>query len=162
MNRRKKVPKYRGIFQLRSASDLLAKARHDFARLQSDPHDAYAAFDFFVTVRHIPDWLHPHDDAKVKALFSQNVELRICRHIADGAKHFEATDERHIQVANTSLSLGAWGKSWAKGAWKPGAWGDGLFVDLDPEDPDTQPLGIRISALKLAEKALVIVEKVVV
>ena len=152
----------KGIFQLKSAQDILAKARHDFGRLQSDPTDAYAAFDFFVTVRHIPEWLYPNEPAKVSALFSQHVELRICRHLAEGAKHFEATDPRHKQVANTSMSLGAWGKAWAKGAWKPGVWGEGLFIDLDPSDPDTHSLGARLNALKLAENALAIVEKAII
>jgi hypothetical protein len=153
---------HKGIFQLKSAQDLVSKARHDFERLQSDPSDAYAAFDFFVTIRHIPEWLYPGDPGKVSALFLQNVELRICRHLAEGAKHFEATDPRHKQVTNSSMSLGAWGNSWVAGVWKPGIWGDGLFVELDPKDPDTRSLGGRISALKLAEKALAIVEKSVI
>jgi hypothetical protein len=130
--------------------------------MRADPHDAYAAFDFFVTVRHVPHWLYPKDDQKVANVFSQYIELRICRHLADGAKHFEATQDRHKQVVKTWLSSGAWGSSWAKRAWKAGAWGDGLFIELDPRDSDTQALGARISALKLAEKAIVIVEAIVI
>lgn len=152
----------KGIFQLTTAQDLVAKARHDIARMRSDPNDAYAAFDFFVTVRHLPDWLYPNDPTKREGLFSQYIELRICRHLADGAKHFEVTHPKHKQVINTWLSPGAWGGAWAKGAWKPGAWGDGLFIALDPRDTDTQAFGVRIHALQLAEKALVIVEKAVI
>lgn len=153
----------KGIFQLTTALDLVEKARHDIRRLRSDPSDAYAAFDFFVTVRHVPDWLYPDDSAKREALFSQHVELRISRHLAEGAKHFEATHPRHKQVASTVFSPGAWAPGvWAKRVWKPGVWGDGLFVTLDPRDGDTVALGTRISALELAEKVLVIVEKTVI
>ncbi|MBI2747788.1 MAG: hypothetical protein HYX43_00225 [Burkholderiales bacterium] len=138
------------------------KARHDIGRLRSDPTDAYAAFDFFVTVRHVPDWLYPNQPTKRDRLFSKHVELRICRHLADGAKHFEATHPRHKQVASTWKSSGAWGNAWAKGVWKPGVWGDGLFISLDPSDSDTKSIGSRISALQLAERALAIVEKAVI
>lgn len=152
----------KGIFQLQSAQDLVSKARHDIARLRSDPHDAYAAFDFFVTIRHVPDWLYRNQPTKRDELFSKHVELRICRHLADGAKHFEVTHSRHKQVVTTSRSSGAWGDAWAKGVWKPGVWGDGLFISLDPRDTDTKTIGSRINALELAERALAIVEKTVI
>lgn len=152
----------KGIFQLATAEDLLAKLRHDLQRMRADPLDAYAAFDFFVTVPHFPEWLYPDDPTKKNALFSQHVELRTCRHLAEGAKHFEATEPRHKQVAGTSFSPGAWAtEAWAKGAWKPGTWGDGLFVTLDPRDPDTASLGGRVHALQLAEKTLAILENVI-
>lgn len=152
----------KGIFQRNSVRDLVSKARHDIARLRSNPTDAYAAFDFFVTVRHVPDWLYPNQPTKRDRLFAKHVELRICRHLADGAKHFEATHPRHKQLASTWKSSGAWGNAWAKGVWKPGVWGDGLFISLDPSDSDTKSIGSRISALELAERVLAIVEKTVI
>lgn len=151
-----------GIFQLKKPKDLVAKARHDLARMRSDPNDAYAAFDFFITVRHLPEWLHPKDHSKIEQLFLQHIELRICRHLADGAKHFEVTNPKHKQVTNTWFSSGAWGNSWAKGVWKPGTWGHGLFVTLDPRDTQTQTLGAKVSALYLAEKVMEVVEKIVI
>ena len=151
-----------GLFQLKTPRDLVAKARHDLSRMRADPHDAYAAFDFFVTVRHFPEWLHPNDHSKIESIFSQHLELRICRHLADGAKHFEATHPKHKQVGKTRFSSGAWGNSWAKGSWKPGVWGDGLFIELDPRDSDVQAFGERISAISLAEKAMVVVETIVI
>ena len=149
---------YKGLFQLKSAHDLISKARHDFDRLRSDPGNAYAAFDFFVTIRHIPDWLYPNQNTKKEELFAKHVELRICRHLADGAKHFEATNPKHKQVSDTSKSSGAWGTFWGD-AWKPGVWGDGLFVSLDPQDTDTKAIGNRINALELAERVLAIIEQ---
>jgi len=151
-----------GLFQLRTPHDLVAKARHDLARMRSDPNDAYAAFDFFVTVRHLPDWLYPNDSKMKESLFSEHIELRICRHLADGAKHFEVTNQKHKQVTKTWFSPGAWGNSWAKGTWKPGLWGDGLLVALDPRDIDTQEFAEKILAFQLAEKVMVVVEKIVI
>ncbi len=151
-----------GLFQLKTPEDLVAKARHDLSRMRADPHDAYAAFDFFVTVRHFPEWFYHNDHQKIESVFAQYIELRICRHLADGAKHFEATHPKHKQVGRTWFSSGAWGNSWAKGTWTPGVWGDGLFIELDSRDTDTQALGARISALKLAEKAMVIIETIVI
>jgi len=49
----------KGLFQLQTARDLLAKLGHDYERLRNSPNDAYVAFDFFVTAEHILDWLHP-------------------------------------------------------------------------------------------------------
>lgn len=49
--------KPRGTFDLKSSRHLLDKAKHDLARLRIDPINAYAAFDLFVTLRHIPHWM---------------------------------------------------------------------------------------------------------
>jgi len=61
--------------------------------MRANSLDVYAAFDFFVTVRHLPDWLHPGDRIEQKqrrgALFDKHVELRVARHIADEAKHLK-------------------------------------------------------------------------
>ncbi len=50
---------FRGFFALRTPQDLLAKLRHDHARLVDNPIDSYAAFDFFVTANHLVDWIWP-------------------------------------------------------------------------------------------------------
>lgn len=121
-----------GIFELSTVDDLFAKARHDLGRLRHDPTDSYAAFDFFVTARHIPDWLYPNDKGRIDHLFRENLELRVCRHIADQGKHFEATAPMHAQVADTPT-------------------GGRLQVVLDMKDPEMQFLGPRRDALELAE-----------
>ncbi len=38
---------------------LLRKLEHDYARVQRNPRDTYAAFDFFVTAEHMVDWVSP-------------------------------------------------------------------------------------------------------
>ena len=153
----------KGIFQLKTPQDLLGKIRRDLERMRHDSLDADAAYDFFVTARHFPEWLYPDDLYKREALFSSHVELRVCRHLAEGAKHFEATEARHKQVADTSTSSGAWAAGvWAKGAWAPGVWADGLFITLDLRDSDTSALGSRISAFQLAERVVDILERAVI
>ena len=150
-----------GLFELTSARHLLEKAEHDLARLRANPMDGYAAFDLFVTARHIPEWLYPDDNSKSQALFKQHVELRICRHIADGAKHFVATDKRHHQVLRTAKKDSAWGGAWGS-SWGA-SWGErALVIDLDPTDADTVVLGAQISATDLGEKVVVVLKKVVV
>jgi len=62
----------------------------------------YMAFDFFVTARHIPDWLYPGNTTAQRQLFDQNILLQVCRHIADGSKHFEAIAKQHTTVKDTA------------------------------------------------------------
>ena len=149
-----------GLFAIRTPGDLLKKALHDIARLRANPDDAYAVLDFFVAARQIPDWLHPNDSAKRDALFAEYVELRVCRHLGDQAKHFLATQVRHKQVQGTDRTHNAWGKSWGN-SWG-NAWGtDDLIVHLDPKDADTIKLGSSVRAIDLAEKVLVVLNEVV-
>src|SRR5207248_3556210 len=76
----------------------LAKLEHDLGRMESDPTDAYAAFDFFVTAEHLLDWLHP-DRANGKAdrekLRNQYEIIQIVSHLACGAKHFDGLRNYH-------------------------------------------------------------------
>lgn len=149
-----------GFFELQTPHDLLQKARNDLERLRANQMDTYAAFDFFVTARHIPEWLHPKDSASRDRHFSDHVELRVCRHLADGAKHFILTHKQHQQVQTTTRLRGVWGGSWGN-RWG-NSWGRNvLIVQLDPADSDTSLLGSRISALDLAEKVLSILEQIV-
>lgn len=79
--------------ELKNAADLYRKLEHDFAELQKS-EDPYAAFNFFVTAEHFPDWTNqrkPH----VKAQWF----LRVVSHIANGAKHLEV--DRHDAVTGT-------------------------------------------------------------
>lgn len=141
-----------GIFDLRSPLDMLKKAIHDIERLRNNPLDTYAAFDFFVTARHIPDWLRRTE------LFNHHIELRVCRHLGDSSKHPILTHKLHKQVQHSERRQGAWGEAWRQ-AWGD-SWGENkLVVVLDTEDPDTSQLGTEIDALDLAEKVLAILKR---
>ena len=150
-----------GLFNLQTPRDLLAKAERDFKRLQENPANTDAAFDFFVTVRHLPDWLYPSPGGKqqCKALFENHVELRIARQIADGAKHFNVTQPQHTQVVGTSalLSVPQSGERPQPGPAKVKE----LIVELDTRDPDTAKLGTKMDVMQLAERILGVARKIV-
>ena len=80
-----------GFVELKTAKDLLNKLRHEFSLLKEKPNDTFIAFNFFVTGYHILDWLYPGDESKHALECRNSSVLRACRHICNGAKHFEAT-----------------------------------------------------------------------
>lgn len=137
-----------GLFYLRVPKDLLAKLRHDYARFDADPVDAYAAFDFFITARHLPEWLYPDDPAKKNAAFDNEL-MKVCRHIADGSKHFRLTDGRHESVRHTLL----------EGAWVAPGWMDPQLADpgrlvVELEEGAADVLGATIECRELAKRIL--------
>src|SRR5688572_17198578 len=152
-----------GFFELQSPRDLLEKAQHDLGRLRANPLDSYAAFDLFVAVRHLPDWLYPHDEDKRNSVFSNYVKFRIARHIADRGKHFVVSHPRHRQVVGTSTVSGAFDpRAFSPTAFSPKAFDMGsLIVELDPADPDTATIGRRIDALELAERIFAVASTIV-
>jgi len=138
-----------GLFQLQDAQGLLAKLRHDFGRLKADHVDVCAAFDFFVTARHLPEWLYPGDKTKQAALFDGSVLLRVCRHIADGSKHFQATSKQHDSVNSTALE----GSVFQPGVFQSNAFQVGtMVVYLDGDAAIT--LGESIEVTDLARRVL--------
>lgn len=132
---------------MKNPQDLLRKVRHDFGRMQADPASEYAAFDFFVSAYHMLDWLHPYDkDAKDKEE-KRTPLLHVCSHLANGAKHFEATMKHHKSVDDVI----------AKGKFFGGKFfGGGFFGSLCVRlDGDAASLyGAEISAVDLAGKVL--------
>ena len=92
-------------FELKTPGDLFAKLRADCERLQLEPADSHAAFDFFVTAWHLVDWLHPGDAGKVarEALVNRSPLLSMCRRVANGVKHFELGDPRTGGVSETAV-----------------------------------------------------------
>lgn len=144
----------KGLFYLSSPRDLLAKLRHDMDRLEHDQVNAYAAFDFFVTARHMPEWLYPGERDKQKALFDSSVLLRVCRHIADGSKHFHATAKQHNSVKDTSLT----GAAFQRGAFQSKGFQVGrLIIELDGEA--AEKLGASIEVRDLARQILALWEE---
>jgi hypothetical protein len=80
---------FRGFFELSTPQHLFTKLRHDYERLERNPLDSYAAFDFFVTANCLVDWCWPSATAsQLRANRRADTILRICEHLADGAKHF--------------------------------------------------------------------------
>jgi hypothetical protein len=138
-----------GIFTLHTVADLLAKLQHDHGRLHRAADDAFAAFDFFVTAEHLPEWMDPPRPD----LRQSDPLLQVVSHIASGAKHFEVSDKRHRSVA----ASGRQGRYWPARYFPRRYWGkywgvDTLYVELDGDA--AAMLGPRVSAVKLADKVL--------
>jgi hypothetical protein len=93
-----------GVFTMKTAQDLLQKLECDFKALRASPTDSYICFNFFVTAEHLPEW-HLQANAKAaKQLRLKHALLRVCSHIANGAKHFVVQDERHYSVDSTHVA----------------------------------------------------------
>jgi hypothetical protein len=142
-----------GLFDLQQPKDLLRKLGHDFDRLKASPLDPYPAFDFFVTARHIPDWLYPDSQdknnwKKRSNLMKTNPLLRICAHIADGSKHFQSS--RHKSVQATVVQEGAFDRN----AFDPNAFQvDALMIRLERQEAEA--FGAEwIECVELARRVL--------
>lgn len=103
---------FKGFLNLQSPRDLFEKSCRDFDQLKKDPCDQDAAFDFFLTARHLPDWLYPDAQGKENrekraALEKSSPLLQVCAHIADGSKHFQTTAQKHHSVQETVVEEGA-------------------------------------------------------
>jgi len=99
-----------GFFSLRTPADLLRKLEADFNRLRAahpTSVDAqYAAFDFFVTAEHLPDWL----SRTIGGSLTQHrayLDGALISHVANGAKHFRVDATRHTTVRDTRSQAGA-------------------------------------------------------
>jgi hypothetical protein len=80
--------------------DLLLKLEFDYQRIEKNPRDSYAAFDFFVTADNMCDWICD------KSLRNKEPLLKIVFHLATGAKHF-APREFHNSVSEIGSEDGA-------------------------------------------------------
>lgn len=116
-----------GFAHLNTTRDLLDKLVHDQSRMRSNPNDFYAAFDFFVTAEHMVDWYLP--DCEIgsqtkarKALRDSTPLLALVSHIANGAKHFEATAKHHKSVDDVRAHEGGFSPSaFSSSAFSPAA-----------------------------------------
>jgi hypothetical protein len=139
-----------GFFHLQSPEDLFMKLQRDFRRLRSNPADSDAAFDFFVTATHIPEWLRraqrlhkPPTSPRERAL------LAICAHLGNGAKHFVVN--RHDAVQHGDVGQNTYGSA-SYGSALYGV-SENLLVTLSRDE--AAALGIhQSSALALAGEVL--------
>jgi hypothetical protein len=129
--------------ELQTPGHLLEKLRHDFGRVSRDTSDPYAAFDFFVTAEHLPDWISKLSLKKTEPL------LKIVSHLANGAKHFRATNPQHRSVENVRIDSGAFqSDAFQSDAFDVG----GLVVELKGDEAAL--FGPEIGVLELAERVL--------
>ena len=95
-----------GMFSMRTTGDLVGKLEADFNRLASadpdEPEAQYAAYDFFVTAEHIPDWIK-HTSGGSLTSHRSYPDGSLVSHIASGAKHFHVTNTRHKTASDTEV-----------------------------------------------------------
>lgn len=141
----------KGLFQLQTVGDLLAKLRHDYQRLQQDPNDAYVAFDFFVTAEHMLDWVYPGSAGKNQRGAERNsqVILQVVSHLATGAKHMVPEDPRHTSVQHADVAPSTYGHA-QYGTARYGA--DHLIINLD--GAAAAQFGLSITPLDFAGRVL--------
>jgi len=146
---------FKGFGKFKSAQDLFAKLERDYARLLSGgPNVADSAYDFFVTGFHLLEWVYPDDPAKRKEILDNEYLIRLCSHIANGAKHFEAKSKRHQSVKSIKnqvfWNLG--GASKEGGSYELGYVSEDLMIELDGEA--RQVLGPYTTAQNIAKHVL--------
>ncbi|CAK1942281.1 hypothetical protein L8R85_24955 [Vibrio splendidus] len=124
---------------LSRAEDLLNKARHDYERLIQKPSDSYAAFDFFVTIEHLPDWLAR------KSMRRENDILKLVSHIANGAKHFTLNKNRHDSLLGVQVKSDEY-------LDESKISGEHIIFEFQCEDGNFK--GLEISAVYLAKLVL--------
>lgn len=83
------------FFEIVTPADLFKKIESDLSELEASSQDVKVAFNFFVSLEHLPDWL------RLRHLVRENCILRIVSHIANGAKHLNINENRHTSVAGT-------------------------------------------------------------
>lgn len=89
----------KGFIGLFEAKDLFDKLKSDYKDFLANPNDPYKAYNFFVTAEHLPDWI---DEKKIKY---SDPYLRICCHLATGAKHFGVTHKDKNSVEGWSIDV---------------------------------------------------------
>ena len=118
----------KGLGSLKTPKELFEKVEHDRKRLEADPADEYAAFDFFVTAYHMLEWVHPNharkdslQAGKRKLIADKERLLRIAAELANGVKHFEQFS--YAGIADVETAGGYWPRGyWPAGYWPPGFW----------------------------------------
>ncbi len=123
----------KGVFGIGSSADLLKKLESEFADFLKEPHNAYVAYNFFVTAWHLLEWKYPDPGGKAirNSIRDGTPLLQICEHLAVGAKHFEPSSPKHKSVSHSKLG-GVWAEGvWAKGFWNDKFWATWLTITLE-------------------------------
>lgn len=131
-----------GFFQLKNTMDLFKKLEWEHQNLVAHPGNAWYAFNFFVTAEHMADW------KKCKHLREIDPLLALCSHIANGGKHFEATNSKHKSVFSTKFE-----GVYESGVYEESVFEESLQITLEPDA--AKVLGATvIDAVTLATKIL--------
>ncbi len=135
-----------GFFELRTPKQLLDKLHADLQRLKSalptSKEAQYAAFDFFVTAEHLPEWL-ARVTCKDPRLLRRYPDGPLVSHVANGAKHFRIDQKRHDVVRD----MRAHSRAFASSAFNNDAFDVDRLI-IDRED------GVSEAVLNVASRVL--------
>ncbi len=134
--------------RLQTPRDLVDKLERDLSRIKANPHDADAAYDFFVTADHVEEWLaHGSKWGGHPGGHSSDLMRLVC-HLGSGAKHFTVTSGRHAAVRDVVERAGAFDhRAFQADAFDVG----GLVIDHDGLGG---PLPDSIGVIELAERVV--------
>ncbi|NOS68767.1 MAG: hypothetical protein HOP33_02435 [Verrucomicrobia bacterium] len=120
---------FTGFYNLTTASDLLEKLKWEFNNLinaKTETEYRYHAFNLFVTGFHIADWMHPGNKPLQDALKDKDI-LKICGHLAHGAKHFQTRDS-----LKAVRSLGK--MNYVEDGYVEFGYFETLYITIDPSE----------------------------
>ena len=133
-----------GFFDLKTADQLYSKLKADFRSLGDHHKDTYLAYNFFVTANHLGEWLHWSRDQ-----MREHSILRICEHLAVGAKHFSVSNKTIRSVKRASS------EGWVENGWVEPGWVEaGKPVVTLTEDEASKFGEETIDVLTLAQKVM--------
>jgi hypothetical protein len=139
-----------GFFHLQTPEDLFRKLQRDYERVEADPASSDAAFDFFITATHIPEWLAKANRPHVVPSGQRDLALLdTCKHLGNGAKHFVVN--RHDAVQHGDVGPNTYGSA-KYGLATYGAT-DNLLVTLAPDEASVLGTSQRL-AKDLAQDVL--------
>jgi len=119
--------KHSGFYGIKTANDLLAKAKRDYDKLKSEHSNIDLAFNFFVTIEHMPDWLKM-DRQQKKSIKNNSHVLRVCSHLASGIKHFEPFDDYNSVKSTQADSV------YEEGIYEESVYDRWLTINLDGDE----------------------------
>lgn len=110
-----RIPLDRGCFELKSADDLLAKAKADLKKFRAKPDSSAIAFNLLATLVAWPNWFFeaskPAEEKVCTKLWNSRRELSAIRHLADNAKHWSAIETSAMPRPASSTAADAAGVS---------------------------------------------------
>jgi hypothetical protein len=135
-----------GFYNIKTPSDLLDKAKRDYEKLKTEHSSIDLAFNFFVTIEHMPDWLRMNRQ-EIKSIKDNSHVLRVRSHLACGIKHFEPFDSYKSVKSTQENSV------YEEGIYESGIYDEWLTVNLDG-DEITEFGRTNLTAIKLGEMVI--------
>jgi hypothetical protein len=142
-----------GIFDLTEPRHLLAKMERELDRMRAAPLDVDHAFNFFVTVEPMLDWLHPGTAGRTQReqLRASDPLLEVVSHLATGAKHFDFLSPHHTAVSSTKKEPAS---GFGMRPFGVGVFGGGPALVVKLSGNVALQLGTQASPLDLARMVL--------